>query len=52
MARAAPEYAILLRVLDEISMKYPDYKPRSLFDFGSGVGTGTYNTSSAIITIE
>lgn len=42
MSRAAPEYAVLLRVLDEIKKFYPDYKPRSFFDFGSGVGTGTW----------
>lgn len=42
MIRAAPEYAILLRILDEIRVRHPDYKPRSFFDFGSGVGTGTW----------
>lgn len=42
MARAAPEYAVLVRVLDEIRKIFPDYKPRSFFDFGSGVGTGTW----------
>ncbi|CAG9574135.1 unnamed protein product [Danaus chrysippus] len=42
MARAAPEYAVLVRILDEIKRQLPDYKPRSFFDFGSGVGTGTW----------
>ncbi|KAJ0169801.1 hypothetical protein K1T71_014407 [Dendrolimus kikuchii] len=42
MSRSAAEYAILLRVLDEIHRMNPDYKPRSFFDFGSGVGTGTW----------
>lgn len=42
MIRAAPEYATLVRVFDEIVKKHPDYKPRSFFDFGSGVGTGTW----------
>lgn len=42
MARAPAEYAILVRVLDEIRRRLPDYKPRSFFDFGSGVGTGTW----------
>lgn len=42
MTRAAPEYAVILHVLDEIKRKLPDYKPRSFFDFGSGVGTGTW----------
>lgn len=41
-ARAAPEYAILIRILDEIKKVLVDYKPRSFFDFGSGVGTGTW----------
>ncbi|XP_072941331.1 ribosome assembly protein METTL17, mitochondrial [Epargyreus clarus] len=42
MRRAAPEYAVLVRILDEIMRRLPDYKPRSFFDFGSGVGTGTW----------
>ncbi|XP_045530500.1 methyltransferase-like protein 17, mitochondrial [Pieris brassicae] len=42
MSRAAPEYAILVRILDEIKRKLPDYKPRNFFDFGSGIGTGTW----------
>ncbi|CAK1550202.1 unnamed protein product [Leptosia nina] len=42
MTRAAPEYAILVRILNEIKRKLPDYKPRSFFDFGSGIGTGTW----------
>ncbi|XP_013147995.1 PREDICTED: methyltransferase-like protein 17, mitochondrial [Papilio polytes] len=42
ISRAAAEYAILVRIFDEINRKIPDYKPRSFFDFGSGVGTGTW----------
>nr|XP_021198259.2 methyltransferase-like protein 17, mitochondrial [Helicoverpa armigera] len=42
MSRAAPEYAVLVRILDEIKKFDPDYRPRSFFDFGSGVGTGTW----------
>lgn len=42
MSRAAPEYAVLVRVLDEIHKFNPEYKPRSFFDFGSGVGTGMW----------
>ncbi|XP_053618886.1 methyltransferase-like protein 17, mitochondrial [Plodia interpunctella] len=42
MARAAPEYAILVRVLDEIKKKDENFKPRSFFDFGSGVASGTW----------
>ena len=39
VARAAPDYASVLRVLSEISSRDPDFQPHSLFDFGSGVGT-------------
>ncbi|XP_041968664.1 methyltransferase-like protein 17, mitochondrial [Aricia agestis] len=46
MVRAAPEYAVLLRILDEIKRRLPDYKPRSFFDFGSGIGTGTWAVNS------
>ncbi|XP_050359605.1 methyltransferase-like protein 17, mitochondrial [Nymphalis io] len=42
MTRAAPEYAILVRIFDEIKRRLPDFKPRSFFDFGSGIGTGTW----------
>lgn len=42
MIRAAPEYAVLIRILDEIRRKDPDFTPRSFFDFGSGVGTGIW----------
>lgn len=39
LARFAPEYAVLLQIFTEISTRDPDFKPRSLFDFGSGTGT-------------
>lgn len=42
MSRSSPEYAILVRVFDEIRKFNPDYKPRSFFDFGSGIGSGTW----------
>ncbi|KAJ8959291.1 hypothetical protein NQ318_021976 [Aromia moschata] len=38
MARFVPEYAVLIKILGEISSRDPEFKPRSLFDFGSGVG--------------
>lgn len=38
-ARSAAEYAIVSRVLNEIVRKDPDFTPKFLFDFGSGVGT-------------
>lgn len=37
--RAAPNYAAAIRVFNEIFKLCPDYRPTSLFDFGSGVGS-------------
>uniref|UniRef100_A0A1B6D0H8 Methyltransferase-like protein 17, mitochondrial n=2 Tax=Clastoptera arizonana TaxID=38151 RepID=A0A1B6D0H8_9HEMI len=37
--RAAPNYAVISRVFNEISIRHPDFKPKTLFDFGSGIGT-------------
>lgn len=42
LARSAQEYAVLVKIMAEISLRDPDFKPRSLFDFGSGVGLGTW----------
>lgn len=42
MARAAPEYAALVKIFTEIADRNKNFKPRSLFDFGSGVGTATW----------
>ncbi|KAB0803939.1 hypothetical protein PPYR_00909 [Photinus pyralis] len=39
LARFAPEYAVLLQIFSEICTRDPNFKPRSLFDFGSGTGT-------------
>uniref|UniRef100_A0A8D8TJL3 Methyltransferase-like protein 17, mitochondrial n=2 Tax=Cacopsylla melanoneura TaxID=428564 RepID=A0A8D8TJL3_9HEMI len=44
--RFVPEYAVLLKVLEEIQKQDPDFKPHSLFDFGSGVGTAVWATYS------
>lgn len=38
-SRAAQNYAVLHRILKEISVRCPDFKPKTLFDFGSGIGT-------------
>ncbi|XP_032232863.1 methyltransferase-like protein 17, mitochondrial isoform X2 [Nematostella vectensis] len=35
-------YGSTLRVLNEISKREPDYKPETLMDFGSGVGTAIW----------
>ncbi|XP_018331996.1 methyltransferase-like protein 17, mitochondrial [Agrilus planipennis] len=40
--RAAPEYAVLVKIFSEIKTRDPSFKPRSFFDFGSGIGTGTW----------
>ncbi|KAJ8922406.1 hypothetical protein NQ315_004352 [Exocentrus adspersus] len=42
MARSAAEYAVLIKIFSEISGRDPEFKPRSLFDFGSGIGTATW----------
>ncbi|XP_015787640.1 methyltransferase-like protein 17, mitochondrial [Tetranychus urticae] len=38
-ARLAPNFAATKFVLHDIKCTYPDFKPKTLFDFGSGVGT-------------
>lgn len=43
--RAAKEYAIILKIFSEIAKRDPEFKPRSFFDFGAGVGTGTWAAS-------
>jgi len=42
VARFAPEYTVLHRIFMELKTREPDFQPRSLFDFGSGVGTATW----------
>ncbi|XP_050311793.1 methyltransferase-like protein 17, mitochondrial [Anthonomus grandis grandis] len=42
LVRAPAEYAVLRRILGEIARRDPEFTPRSLFDFGSGVGTVTW----------
>ncbi|XP_022905054.2 ribosome assembly protein METTL17, mitochondrial [Onthophagus taurus] len=41
-ARSSMEYAVLAKIFLEISNRDPDFKPRTLFDFGSGVGSVTW----------
>lgn len=43
--RAAKEYAVVLKIFSEIAKRDPEFKPRSFFDFGSGIGTGTWAAS-------
>lgn len=40
--RAVPNYIAVRRVFHEINQRCPDFKPTSLFDFGSGVGSVTW----------
>ncbi|XP_017778781.1 PREDICTED: methyltransferase-like protein 17, mitochondrial [Nicrophorus vespilloides] len=42
IGRSAPEYSVLVKIFTEIQLRDKDFKPRSLFDFGSGVGTVTW----------
>ncbi|KAM9330784.1 ribosome assembly protein METTL17, mitochondrial [Gastrophryne carolinensis] len=41
-ARFAGGFAAVTRALKEISHRVPDFKPQTLLDFGSGVGTVTW----------
>lgn len=43
--RAAKEYAAITQVFNEILRRDPEFKPRSFFDFGAGIGTGTWAAS-------
>lgn len=45
MGRSAPEYSTLVRIFREIAQRHPDFQPHSFFDFGSGIGTGTWAAS-------
>lgn len=46
MGRAPPEYAVITKIFKEISQRDQNFKPRSYFDFGSGVGTGLWAVSN------
>lgn len=43
--RCTKEYAAIMQVFNEIVKRDPDFKPQSFFDFGAGVGTGTWAAS-------
>lgn len=45
IGRSAQEYAVIMRILREIQRRDSEFTPRSFFDFGSGVGTGTWAVS-------
>lgn len=40
--RSALEYSVIYRTFREIAKRDPTFIPNSFFDFGSGVGTGTW----------
>lgn len=42
LGRFAPEHAVLTKVFSEIKMRDEGFKPRSFFDFGSGVGSAMW----------
>lgn len=42
LSRAPADYAVLMKIFGEIVQRDPEFTPRSLFDFGSGVGTVTW----------
>lgn len=42
LGRAPPEYAVLYRIFQEIKSRDKEFKPRSFFDFGAGVGTAMW----------
>lgn len=44
-SRSAQEYAVLMKIFQEIKRRDPTFSPRSFFDFGAGVGTGTWAVS-------
>ncbi|CAH8576970.1 unnamed protein product [Schistosoma turkestanicum] len=46
VSRLAPNFATVCRVLYEIRKRCPSFIPRSLFDFGSGLGTVTWATNT------
>lgn len=43
--RAAKEYAAIRQVFNEIIKRDPEFQPQSFFDFGAGIGTGTWAAS-------
>ncbi|CAG9761629.1 unnamed protein product [Ceutorhynchus assimilis] len=46
LGRAPAEYAVLSKIFGEIAQRDTDFTPRSLFDFGSGIGTVTWAANS------
>ncbi|XP_015180546.1 PREDICTED: methyltransferase-like protein 17, mitochondrial [Polistes dominula] len=45
VGRSQFEYSVVYRILNQIKTKDVDFKPKTLFDFGSGVGTVMWASS-------
>lgn len=39
LGRSVQDYAVLMTIFNEMKKRDPDYLPKSVFDFGSGIGT-------------
>eukprot|EP00088_Acartia_fossae_P049919 TRINITY_DN5544_c0_g1_i5.p1 TRINITY_DN5544_c0_g1~~TRINITY_DN5544_c0_g1_i5.p1 ORF type:complete len:507 (-),score=71.00 TRINITY_DN5544_c0_g1_i5:212-1732(-) len=44
LARSSAEYAVLESIFAELKYQEPEFKAKSFFDYGSGVGTGFWAT--------
>lgn len=42
VGRSAVEYAVMHRIFSEMNQRIPGFAPKTLFDFGSGMGTVTW----------
>lgn len=40
--RSVPEYSVLYKIFNEIKTNDANFTPKSMFDFGSGVGTAMW----------
>lgn len=45
-SRFTEEYGIMTKILAELHKRVPDFEPKTLFDFGSGVGTVAHAAKS------
>merc|ERR1719193_1928714 len=58
LVRTPGEYAVLSRILQEIKAQDPNYRPMTLFDFGSGLCTAywaashTYGKLSEVFCVD
>ncbi|XP_076649161.1 ribosome assembly protein METTL17, mitochondrial [Halictus rubicundus] len=46
ISRSVAEYSVLYKIFNEIKTRDADFTPKSVFDFGSGVGTVMWATSN------